>query len=108
MEIMEKEKILTECKDITKLMLEGYTTSAMAKKLNYSKSTISSRIKYLFNKYEVKTRTQYIVAIFGEILKEHKIRHEIYEKNIKRLKNEIKSLKEQLENSFKKVLKDEH
>ena len=29
---MEKEKILTECKDITKLMLEGYTTSAMAKK----------------------------------------------------------------------------
>lgn len=105
---MEKEKILTECKDITKLMLEGYTTSAMAKKLNYSKSTISSRIKYLFNKYEVKTRTQYIVAIFGEILKEHKIRQEIYEKNIKRLKNEIKSLKEQLENSFKKVLKDEH
>ena len=62
----------------------------------------------MFNKYEVKTRTQYIVAIFREILKEHKIIHEIYEKNIKRLKNEIKSLKEQLENSFKKVLKDEH
>lgn len=99
---MENNKLLTECKNITKLMLEGHTTSAMAKELNYSKSTISSRIKYLFNKYKVKNRTEYIVTIFGEILKEHKNRHKINETNIKRLKAEIKSLKQRLENTVKK------
>ena len=100
-ELMKKDYqnfILEEQKIITKYIFEGLSSAQIAKKLNYSTSTISNRINSLFAKYKVKTRLEFVISILGEIIK-------IYKQNLKNSKKEISELQKE-KNRLKSIILD--
>lgn len=95
---MKKNEFLHECKEIAHHIFDGKTTLQIAQTLNYSKSTVALRMKYLFKKYGAKNRIEFIIIIFGELLKENKEIIKDKKRQIKKLNSELACLKSHLKN----------
>ena len=65
-------KNINELKILTRYIFQGFTISQIATEMNYSKSTVSYKMKKLFEKYNSKTRLQFAISVFGEILEKTK------------------------------------
>lgn len=76
-----KDKLVEEHKLITKCIFRGLTIAQIAEKLNYSQSTVSNRMNSLFEKYSAKTRFEFILSVFGEVIGENK--NQIYKRDLK-------------------------
>ena len=87
-----KEKLVEEHKLITKCIFSGLTIAQIANKLNYSQSTVSNRMNSLFEKYNAKTRFEFILSVFGEVLGENKNKIYKREAKIAKLSDEIYQL----------------
>ena len=87
-----KEKLVEEHKLITKCIFSGLTIAQIANKLNYSQSTVSNRLNGLFEKYNAKTRFEFILSVFSEVLGENK--NQIYKRDLKisKLNDEVSEL----------------
>ena len=100
------KKLLEEHKLITKCIFSGLTIAQIAKKLNYSQSTVSNRMNSLFGKYSAKTRFEFILSVFGEVINENKNKILKREAKIEELSSEnlqlITVLKSIVENFDKK------
>lgn len=78
-----KSKYSLECKLIARLIFEGYTKEEIGKILNYSTSTITSRMDKIFRKYNVTTRHEFITAVFSKHIYELKDKNIVYKDLIK-------------------------
>ncbi len=83
------KKLMEEHKLITKCIFNGYTIAQIAKKLNYSQSTVSNRMNSLFEKYSAKTRFEFILSVFGEVVNENKDKILKKDAKIEQLSNEV-------------------
>ncbi len=83
---MKEKELATECKQIIRCIFEGLTTKETAQRLNYSKSTVSLRMRYIFDKYNAKNKIEFVILVFSELLNKNK-------KKIKELKAENAILK---------------
>lgn len=101
-------KLSPEYKKITKYILQGLSRSEIAEKMNFSISSISNRINILFAKFHVKTKHEFIINIFQEIInekqniinsKEEAIRNNCLE--LEKLKYYLKNIIEFKENKNK-------
>lgn len=85
-----KDKHAIEHKLITKCIFQGLTIAQIADKMHCSQSTVSNRMSTLFEKYNAKTRFEFVLGVLGEIIRNNKI---VVEQN----SCEIEDLKSQLE-----------
>ncbi len=92
-----KKEYAQERKLIAKCVFQGFTISQIAKKFNYSPSTVSNRLTELFKAYNAHTRHEFIINSFGEIIKNKSMLIKQKDKEIKKLLSTIK----QLENKTK-------
>lgn len=78
---------------IAKCIFKGMTISQMSKLLNCAKSTISYQINLLYQKYKAKSRHDFILKVFGEIIENYK--RIVQEKNdrIYSLEREIEEIR---------------
>ena len=83
------KKLIEEHKLITKCIFNGLTIAQIAKKLNYSQSTVSNRLNGLFEKYNAKTRFEFILSVFGEVVNENKDKILKKDAKIEQLSNEV-------------------
>ena len=93
--IMKKvynKKLMEEHKLITKCIFSGLTIAQIAKKLNYSQSTVSNRMNSLFEKYSAKTRFEFILSVFSEVINENKNKILKRDAKIEKLSDEILQL----------------
>jgi len=70
--IKKKKTELIEYKKITCCIFEGLTIKDISEKLSYSRSTVCFKLKKLFKQYKVRTKNEFIIAIFSEIVKDKK------------------------------------
>lgn len=99
------KEITGEYRKIIKMILKGETLSKIASSLNYSESTVSNRLYYLFEKYNAKNRFEFINNFFLKIIKSYEQELQSYiSKNL----NLIKHLKkiEEIFTSLEKSSKD--
>ncbi len=94
-----KQELLNERKLIAKCIFRGLTIAQIAKVLNYSSSTVSNRMTELFRAYNAKTRNEFIIKAFGEIIENKSMLLEEKNKKIERLSKEIERLKTIISNS---------
>ena len=79
---------------IVKCIFKGMTIPQMANNLHCSKSTISYQINLLYSKYKAKSRNEFILNVFMEIISNYKRmlnekneRIQLLEKDIEEIKN---------------------
>ena len=79
--------------EITKMVLKGMTISKIASCLNYSESTVSNRLNYLFQKYRAKNRIEFIYNFFSKIIQKYKTELKKTESENEDLKNYVNDIK---------------
>lgn len=95
---MAENILIKECKSIIRYIIEGDTNLEIARKLNYSKSTVSLRMKYIFDRYGAKNKIEFIVYIFSDLINRNK-------RKLQSCKNENAILCEKIE-KIKKVINE--
>ena len=65
------------------------TIAQIAKKMNYSQSTVANRMNSLFRQYSSKTRMEFVMSVLGEIIQNNKTNLEAQEERLKCLEKEI-------------------
>lgn len=78
---------------IAKCIFKGMTITQMAKSLHCAKSTISYQINILYQKYRAKSRHDFILKVFGEIIENYKKMVEEKNDRIFTLEREIEEIK---------------
>ena len=93
MDIKENRKQPDEQLQVAKFIFKGMTISQMAKSLCCAQSTISYHINLLYSKYKVKSRHDFILKVFGEIIENYKRMIEIKNNKISNLEREMDEIK---------------
>lgn len=57
---------------IVKCIFKGMSIAQIAKQIHCSQSCVSYHIKALYKKYKAKTRSEFILSVFGEIIDNYK------------------------------------
>ncbi len=86
------EKYKHEHKIITKCIFQGLTIAQIAKKLCCSQSTVSNRMNTLFEKYNAKTRFEFVLGVMGEIVRNNKLILKEHAYEIEDLKSKVDDL----------------
>lgn len=90
---MVDKSISEDNKIITKYLLLGLSRSEIAKKMNFSVSTVAYKLNKLFNSYNAKNRHEFLLSIFSEIIRDKKTEIKAKDSKVKELNDEIKNLK---------------
>ncbi|MBQ8847473.1 MAG: hypothetical protein IJ003_00845 [Candidatus Gastranaerophilales bacterium] len=98
-----RKKLSFEHKCITKFIFQGLTIAQIAKKMNYSQSTVANRMNSLFRQYSSKTRMEFVMSVLGEIIQNNKTNLEAQEERLKCLEKEIAQSKEILSGLIKNL-----
>jgi len=98
-----KKKLAFEHKVITKCIFSGLTIAQIAKKLNYSQSTVSNRMNSLFEKYSARTRFEFILSVFSDVINQNKQVNEQFGRKIQQLSEENERLTSVLSNIVKNM-----
>ena len=85
---------LDELRTLTKCIFRGFTIPQMAQAMKISKSTVSYKMKKIFKKYNAKTRLEFAINVFSEILDKTK-------RELEKIKDENTELKKRLTNQVK-------
>ncbi|MBR5304032.1 MAG: ArsR family transcriptional regulator [Candidatus Gastranaerophilales bacterium] len=67
-----KDKLSENQSLIVKCVFKGMTIAQIAKKIHCSQSSISYHLNILYSKYKAKTRNEFILSVFGEIIDNYK------------------------------------
>lgn len=90
-----------ELKLITSLVLKGMSNTEICDKLNYSRSSVASKINNLFKNFGAKNRISFVITVLGKIIKNKKNEISILEE----IKESLKKENEQLKNILKNIVK---
>lgn len=93
-----KNKITLEHKIITKCIFQGLTIAQIAHVLHCSRSTVSNRMAALFEKYNAKTKFEFVLGVLGEIVRNNKLNLEESEYKIEDLGQRLEDLTSILKN----------
>lgn len=99
------QKRLTKLSDahkkIMRYLLSGLSRAEIARKMNFSISSVSIKLSELFTEYNAKNKYDFILNIYGEIINDKKCEIKSLNSVIKNTKIEIKNLKTFLKNIIK-------
>ena len=73
-----ENKFSQQHSQLVKYIFQGLTIPQIAKNMYCSESCVSYHLKQLYEKYKVKTRSEFILSIVTEILENYKI--QVFEK----------------------------
>ena len=82
---------------IIKGIFKGMTIEEIAKDISCSRSTVSYHIKSLYEKYKAKTRCDFILNVFAEIIDKYKLTIDKKDIQIDFLKTKIKKMQRIME-----------
>ena len=68
----ENDKLSDNQSLIVKYIFKGMTIAQIAKQIHCSQSCVSYHINSLYVKYKAKTRSEFILSVFGEIIDNYK------------------------------------
>ncbi len=88
-------------KELTKYLLTGLSRAEIARKMNFSTSSVSNKLNELFLEYNAKNKHEFILNIFGEIIDDKKLEISSLRNIINSAGIEIKNLKTFLKNIIK-------
>lgn len=93
----QERKLIANC------VFQGFTITQIARKLNYSPSTVSNRLSELFKAYNASSRCEFVAKSFGQLLKNKSMLLKEKEREIEKLSDRIKHLETLLEIKTKKI-----
>lgn len=100
------KKFEQEQKTITKYIFNGLSTGEIAKKMNYSRSTISYRINMLFEKYYAANRLEFVITILAQVIESHKVKINENKRIIDNLASDLEVYRTLLKNIVSDYKKD--